>query len=496
MATKTEKPIKNRTTFFGALLCGGVLGAATFAPFLWVMVPLAFAGLLYLIATSSKKSSFFVGWAAGAGIAGASFLWFFTTLPLTWLGIDSFAQGFLMVLVVWSACTMFVALATGLWALAMAHIRESLLWLLVAPVAWVFSEMVRALLFSVATWGEGSLLYPEVTFGNIGYALAWADGYLWLARFGGVYVLSFFAALCGTMVYLAVRDAQISKRRTKFFIFVLALGVFVAGGALLPSPVVEVIDPEVVSVGGLRIAPVRTRIEPSLGYSPLEWRAKQEYLQEHILAAAAHSPDIIVLPEYALYFRGERYNDPILADEVLAVLKEKGIALIDSGRTSAEEGRYGEILFFDGSSGQIMERHHKRLLIPFGEYVPYLFAQGLSLFGMREEVEAMKNVRSYARSREPFSERIFEHKGARLGVLACSEIFAPFGYKKLADAGADVFINVASHSWARDSAPLLFNQTYAMALVHVAYARKPYVQATNYAPSYALFPRSFKNSTP
>jgi apolipoprotein N-acyltransferase len=181
----------------------------------------------------------------------------------------------------------------------------------------------------------------------------------------------------------------------------------------------------------------------------------------------------------------------VLGKEVLAVLKEKGIGMIDSGRTSIEEGRYGEILFFDGSLGQVVERRHKRLLIPFGEYLPEVFAQGLSLFGMSSEVEAIKNIRSYARSREPFSQRVFEHKGVRLGVLACSEIFAPFGYKEVSDVGADILINIASHSWARNSAPLLFNQTYAMARVHVAYTRKPYIQATNYAPSYAIFPAIF-----
>jgi len=99
----------------------------------------------------------------------------------------------------------------------------------------------------------------------------------------------------------------------------------------------------------------------------------------------------------------------------------------------------------------------------------------------------LKN-RTYVPATGSVANRTFDLRGARLGVLACSESFSPFRYKQLSDAGADILINIASHSWTRGDSHVLFRETTAMARIHAVYTGKPYVQVTNYGTSFILFP--------
>jgi len=466
-----------------AACAGAALGTATFTPWLWPVAPLSIALLLHLVFTSSRARAFWVGQCFGFGLMGAVFVWGFDALPLDWLGINDPVRSFLIMLGIWGVYSFIIAFPVALWAYLM-HLHGVNRWLLfTAPMGWVVGEFAHAFVHALSTWGEGSTLGVDLSFGFVGYAFSWS-GFLWLARLGGVVTLSVAVVFFGTTLYLLWKQASdLIKLRIAysvgFFLCIVAIGV------LLPSPVTTTHNPYIIEIENVRIALVTTRSLPALARTDKELVAIGESLTGKIFLALEKDPDIIVLPEYARFLKTEPLLSEDLTKRVRSALAENNVLLIDSEHS--KDDLFGAISFFDGT--EILDRQEKRLLIPLGEYQPYVLVSALRLFGLEKETDAILKYRTYTPSREPFSSRLFTWRGVTLSVLACSELVSPFSYRAASGAGADILINVASHSWIRGSSNTLFNETMAMARVHVVFTDKIYIQASNFSPSYVIHPR-------
>jgi apolipoprotein N-acyltransferase len=447
----------------------------------------AFVAFLYFIYRShGMRAAFFIGLCFDIGRMGAAYSWGFFILPLNWLGISNPITGFCIVFLIWLVYSIILALPGAFFGLILRAVGVRSL--LFAPLLWVIFAYIDAVLYSLAAWGQGSVIGADSSFGWFGYALAWAPGLLWGARLGGAYALTFIVAVLGAVFYYIVCVHPMGTA-TRWRIAGVVYGLLLVVGYFVPGPVTTTFNPPVVYADGLRIVPVSTLIQPALTRSDSEFAAIEEQLAGDILDAIHENPDVIVLPEYSGYFKRENLLSKERAAYVREQLHQSKVLLIDSDHSDEEEGRQGNIIFYDGEIGQVVERQQKRFLIALGEYLPNIVLWSLNLSGYSAELDAIVKYRTYNPSLEPFATRVFSYRGAKLGVLACSETFSPLSYKEVSDAGADVLINIASHSWIRSRSPILFRETLAMAYVHAAYTGKTYVQASNYAPSYVLYPR-------
>src|SRR3989344_5122936 len=478
----------------GSTGLGAFLGAATFIPWLWPTAPLTIAVLLHLIFNGSPAKAFWIGHSFGFGLMGASFSWGFGSLPLDWLGIDNFTLGAVIVACIWWLYSIVVGSAVGVFAYIVRIYGKQWSILIFAPFVWVLCEFLHSFLHFLSAWGLGSILGFDLAFGFVGYALAWSD-FLWAARIFGVTGLSFLTAFLGTLLFLAWERRKAYSLKISAVVTGTFAGAMILGGYALPAPLQIVYNPPVVEINGLRIIPVSTDIGPALSRTRDELAAIERDVAGAILKATEARPDIIVLPEYIRYFKSEYLLSSTESLRVRQALADSGALLIDSERALPKDGRYGSMLFFDGESGTIVERQHKRLLIPLGEYLPYIVSFALEALGMEEVVRGVLDNRTYTPSHDSFSTRIFEWRGVKLGLLACSESISPFGYKEVSDAGADVLLNVASHAWLRNGSWILFNQTLAMARIHAVYTGKVYVQASNHSPSFVIVPVGASSSS-
>jgi len=462
------------------LIAGGLLGASTFMWFLAPLAPLLLAVFLISTRDAMLREALNRGMYFGFGLLASALSWGFTALPLNWLGITDPYLGFGIIFFIWCIYSVILALPIAGIAFGIRAFREWFLLLL--PCIWVLGEWVRAFLFSLATWGSGTTIGADFSFGFVGYALSWIPGTLHLARFGGVYSLSFVCVSAAVALFFFYQRTSIRSVCIGLVGYVLIVGVLI----FMPSPIRIQYEPSPVEVKGLRISPISTAFEPTLVRGGFHALDKSLVTAGHIYDAASIA-DVIILPEYSNYLKTEELLPTQEAARVRAALRTYDVLLIDSERSADDQS--GSILFYEGGRGSVLATKHKRFLIPLGEYMPEPLIVLARFIGLSDEIDAVLRARSYTPSREPFSSRIVEWHGVRLGVLACSETFSPFGYKQVADAGADVLINIASHSWVRGSAPILFNETMAMARVHAVHTGKPYIQASNYSPSFAIFPR-------
>jgi apolipoprotein N-acyltransferase len=464
------------------LAFGALVGASTYIWWLWPLVPVAIAALLYLVSRSSKMGAACLGWAFGAGLMGTAFSWGFDTLPLDWLGIPDVTTSFAIMVFVWGVCSILIALPVAAWTYCMRFISDNdLLLLVAAPLLWVIGEFVRAFIHVLITWGSGSVLNANFSFGFVGYALSWSD-YLWVARFGGVIPLSLVVVFIGTVVFVVWRRSVSVQERIGFCAALLL--VFVCIGVLPLDPVQAVFNPPFVEVEGVRVVPITTQAPPVLSRPRAELARLEEDLVVKITDALKEKPDIIVLPEYQHFLKSEHLLSQDSSLELRRALSENNVLVVDSERTKNDLS--GAIKFFDGK--EVVAEHGKKLLIPLGEFLPYSLIFIFQHIGMRSEVDEILKYRTYVPSGDSFAERLVEWRGRKLAVLACSEVFNPFGYKQASDAGADILINIASHSWARGRSNTLFNEALAMARVHAVYTGKVFIQATNYNPSFVLYP--------
>jgi|GEM_PF-2719430 len=486
-----------RIGLLGLSACLGALaGVATFVPALWLAATISLGFLLCIIFRTSNAGAYAAGHAFGFGLMGAVLSWGFGSLPLDWIGIYSLTVGVALLTAIWVVLAMVSGIPAGVFALlakiCYAKTTHKALLLFAVPPLWLLGELARAYLLSFATLGSGSTIGFDMSFGFLGYALAWS-GFLWGA-YGGVLLLSFIAALLGTLVFLAW---EIGESYSKKIATLLSGGVsliIISIGSFIPAPISVVYDPVAVDVEGVRIAPVSTDTGPALSRPREELAVIEQGIAEAIMRALDAHPDVILLPEYTRYLKSEKLIPEKDAQKVRRALADADVLLIDSERATPEGGRYGTIIFFNGKEGKVADEHHKRFLIPFGEYLPYVLTTAFEAFGQEDIVSRVLENRTYASSQDPFSTRIFEWKGVRLGLLACSESLAPSGYKEVSDAGAEVLLNVASHAWLRSGSWILFNQTLSMARIHAVYTGKVYVQASNHSPSFVLFPRGSSES--
>ncbi|MBI5456752.1 hypothetical protein HY969_03335 [Candidatus Kaiserbacteria bacterium] len=249
-------------------------------------------------------------------------------------------------------------------------------------------------------------------------------------------------------------------------------------------------NPGLVTVNGLRIVPVSTHIKPAIIISPEKRRTDSTAIANALRQALEQRPDIVILPEYARYVRREGQIPEALAADIRKSLKETKTLVVDSEPGYQNlNGGHPSIILIDGESGEVLKRQHKRYLIPLGEFLPYFVERALRLFGLGPTIDVVRENRTYAPSLESYASRVVEWHGIKFAALLCSESFSPFGYRSVSDGGADVLINLASHAFFRERSSIIFGETLAMALVHSAFTGKVYVQATNYGPSLAIYPR-------
>ena len=468
-----------------AICCGALLGTSTFIAFLWPLAPMTIAFFLYLIFSSSRTHSLLIGSSFGAGLMGAVLIWAFDALPLSWLGISNPLVSFSLIFSIWIFYSLILAVPFAIFSRLMRMHHEGSWWLLcTAPVVWVLNEFLRAFLHVLTTWGAGSALSFDSTFGFVGYSLS-SSGYLRVAPLGGIILLSVLVIEMGVILYVLYRQGKRSSSIRACAYSLTFFGIICGVGYGIPSPVATVFTPGVVIVEGVRIVPLSTNFEASLSRTTEQYRENESQVASIILHAISQDPDVIVLPEYSRYLKGESLLSEDLQKSVRSKLAENNILLIDSERTT--DGNFGAIIFFDAKTPEMPVMHMKRFLPPFGEYLPHPFLMIFRAFGFDRQVDAILKNRTYYPSRDPYFTRTFTWHNITFGVLACSEIFSPFGYRAVSNAGADALINIASHSWLRGG-EILFKETLAMARVHVAYTGKPYIQATNYGPALVVYP--------
>jgi apolipoprotein N-acyltransferase len=406
------------------------------------------------------SQAFRLGYVTGAVSAFGLLYW--TALVVAQYGGLSLPMGIVVMTLLCLAVACFPA--GFAWLLARWLSSFGLLALLVAPIAWVATEVIRAYAFFRFPWCL------------LGYTQHHHLPFIQIASVTAVYGVSFLLVESGALLaYLALESDRRRRRAAALGLVAMVASVFLIGLWLLyrPLPV----------TGVLRVGLVQANIAQDEKWDPAR---AEENLKKHVeltLAAALRGARLVVWPESAVPYRFD--ENPGLAAELRTLSRDRGLYLIFGNDDRRFEAGQGERYFVGAKmlspEGELALRYHKIRLVPFGEYVPL---QPLITLGGRVAAKLVQQVSDFTPGDTPGTGLV---DGRRVGAFICYEAIFPDLVRQFTREGADLLVNVTNDAWyGRTSAP---HQHLAMAAFRAVENGKYLVRAANTGISAVVDPR-------
>jgi apolipoprotein N-acyltransferase len=426
----------------------------------WVVGWIALVPLLVALADGGGSRGLRLGYVTGAVSAVGILYW--TSLVVTQYGGLSLPAGVAVMMALCLAVALFPALfgwMVGRWASAFGPRA-----LLLAPLAWVATEILRNRTFFQFPWCL------------LGYSQAPNPLFIQSARLGGVYAVSFVVAAAGAGLALAAVEK--APRRRRVALAGVAVLILAAGADGLRQMATS--PPE---TGRVRVGLVQARI---LQDEKWDESLAGRNVDEHVdltRRAVREGARFVVWPESAVPYIYD--ESPFVARQLRDLVRSEGIALL-FGNDDRGEAPAGGDRFFVGAKmldpeGSLVYRYHKIHLVPFGEYVPM---QALFTFGGRYGAKLVQRVADFSPGSHWSLATVASHP---VGAFICYEDIFPELVRRFTGEGAELLVNITNDAWyGRTSAPY---QHLDMAVFRAVENGRYLVRAANTGVTAVIDPR-------
>ncbi|MFQ6392606.1 apolipoprotein N-acyltransferase [Nocardia sp. KC 131] len=417
----------------------------------WFLAPLGIAVLTLTVRGTGKlRGGFGYGFLAGLGF-------FLPLLPWTGIYVGP---------VPWLALSTVCAVYIGLFGVLARLLCVLPAWPLWVALAWTTTEWVRS------SFPFGGFPWGRLAFGQ-------ADGwYLPLAMLGGAPLIGFAVALTGAAAAALVllvwsRKDVDASRNTASRLGILAVAVTLAitpfAGLLLRFALPAPVDGDRM----ITVAAIQGSV-PRLG---LDFNAQRravldnhvrrtEELAKAVAAGQARKPDIVIWPENSSDIDPLRNSDASAliteASELIGAPILVGAVLVNADRTTTNS-----VIVWNGAAGP-GERHDKKIIQPFGEYLP-----------MRGFFRLFSEYADRAGYFVPgHGDGAVSADGVEIGVATCYEVAFDRAFRDSMDAGAQLLTVPTNNATFGDSE--MTYQQLAMSRVRaVEHGRALVVAATS-----------------
>ena len=435
----------------GLAALSGVLLICSFPKFghgavAWI----ALVPLLMALPGTSSGAAFRLGYVTGA-VSGLGIL-YWTALVVSQYGGLSLPVGIAVMGLLCLAVALFPSVFA--WMVARWVRAAGLPALLLAPIAWVFTEMLRRHTLLSFSWCL------------LGYSQDRNLPFIQIASYTAVYGVSFLVAGTSAALAYAAHEPGAARRRVTLVSLALVLvAVYLQGRWALQRPFGE--------SGRIRVGLVQGDVRQDAKWDPSQGWANVDNHLDLTRRAAAQGARLVVWPESAVPFYFDR--TPSLADELRALVRDHGLHLV-FGNDDREEGRGDKYRVWVGAklldpSGRIAMRYHKIRLVPFGEYVPL---QSVFTLGGRLTAKLVQEVADFTPGTE---HAVGPVDGHLLGAFICYEAIFPDLVRGFPSRGAELLVNITNDAWyGTTSAPY---QHLAMAAFRAVENGKYLVRAAN-----------------
>lgn len=439
----------------GAILFTVLAYSFAWAQFLYIVGPL----LLFLSVQEHKGRQWTRGFFFGLFFYGASLLWLFSALPLDWAGVADPLFGFFLVSLLWIAMTLTLSaipsISTYFWRVTDRTFFRAFI---VASV-WASTEYAVAFFSSLVIAGEGGVFgahWAWITFGDM---LAGSPIFNIIFQFGGLFAGSFI------LIFIVVSMVGLITTRNKREILIFSsVSLIVVVSSLLSIKFSE-------DVTQLTVAVVQTDNHDKGIVTAQRQRSIWQGARSMLDNIAREEPeiDLLVLPEDIRF----SFLEGVSSRQLLPKAFQESLVVVDSGRRGGAGTALG--VRYLSQNGEIIAEHNKTMLVPGGEYIPYVVKWISNVFNQRAFLEKFNALRKTALGND--AEVVTVHE-ISYGTLPCAAVLSPMLYRDLARDGSDVLVNTASQSLLNGNRQFA-EQLRRRSQVHAASLARPYVQATN-----------------
>lgn len=464
---------------------GAVIGIALVFIDFW---PLAFLGIVLFLAAISLTETLRMAVLGGllSWLVKMLFVtsYILSVYPINFKGFELGNLEIPIILFYWFTSALVIALAgmfVGAFTFLLKRFNTKAL-LLGFPLAWLGAEVLGTFLYAFLMKGVGSFIQLNNSGGYIGYTLSQHEGMVQLAKFGGVYTLSLMVLILGVIVWWLRRKLSLLN-----WLIVVSL-ILVCLASTKSFSFVEDND----STNKISVAIIDTEFGGSEYYKIENQEVyRKEKLMSAIRAALELETDYLVMSE------DSRYLDPNLSANVTYGMfrfqnGDPKTIVIDAGRVFLSPGEAALRAFiYDGAQKRGWEID-KQVLVPMGEYMPYLYLNTLRLIGLKSDMERMQKLYNYRPGPLSDQSKLPAHLP---GILFCFESLDAHGANRLVKEREMPFIaHPISHAWFHES-HVLWNQLDAILKVQAVWSGTNIVSAGNMV-SGALYTPSGKKVIP
>jgi apolipoprotein N-acyltransferase len=413
----------------------GALMTPGFAPYdVWPLALVALAGFTALLwACPTWRSAAVVSYLFGLGHLVTSLFWIATAFqqapsPTTaLLGVPA-VVGLCAYLAIFP-----MLVGTASWFLP----RKAAVWPVGFAALWLAGEELRVVLTFGFPWN------------SVGYIANGDDALLQGASLVGVWGL--------TLIFVFIGAAFAMRSRILPLVALTLLAVLYTFGELrLKGATVADTD--------LRLRLVQANIAQAHKWDPVRRMAQLKAHVDLSRQEADIRPDVVIWPEtaFAFFLDEDPRTQRALADGAAGSVLATGLPRREPGR------RYYNSLAVVDAGGEVLAMYDKRLLVPFGEFVPL---RGL-LPGTVQKLT--HGAVDYQRGDGPV--RLPLPKGITAVPLICYEAIFP-GFVALHSQEADLLLNVTNDAWFQGTGGPA--QHFAMARMRAVETGLPLVRVAN-----------------
>ena len=409
-----------------AALVLGALLVLGFAPFnYWWAYTAALVAFTILLQYQSPGVAAWLGLLLGVGQFGIGTSWVYVSIYNFSAAGSGTASALTALLVLYQA--LFIALACWLYAkLSHKHLKQSAHHQSIIPALllfgslWLLAEIPRSHLLNGFPW----LL--------TGYAFFDTPLTGW-GKLGGVSATGAAAILIVVLLSFIVQRAPLLGLRAvkmRSLLALLAIGLLlVTGGALR-----DTLRWRPLSDDGHTFALIQGNINQAD-----KWRRDKRgeivARYERLLEQAWQRSDVIVLPEVALPFHLHQNYDWYQSWQQRA-LEDNKTLVVGVLTADSERRNYNSVLGLGGEGDFTENIYHKKILVPFGEYLP--LPPGLS--------KLVRNLANFSMSAGPPDQAPLISQHGTLAPLVCYEI-AFDAYTARQARAANAIVTISNDSW-------------------------------------------------
>ena len=381
---------------------------------LWLAFPSHDLSLLAVLAPAALSLA-----VHGRGLRAGAWLGFVLGVAylvplLSWTGVYVGAWPWLL-LAGWQACYL------ALLGPALTVVQRLPLWPLWAAALWVADEALRS------RWFVGG--FP---WGRLGFSQAESPFTAFVA-YGGVPLLSFAVALCGTLIAAAVIIAARPDRSRPTVLAGLA-------AAALAVPLIGAVLPVSAATSPDASRAVIAVIQGDVPQPGLEFNARRRAvldnhvnqtiaLAERIAAGTERQPELVIWPENSSDI--DPYRNPDAAAQIDRAAAAIGVPILVGAVRINDDNTLGNIgIVWDPGTGP-GARYLKRHPVPFAEYIPWR--------SLLERIAPIVNQvpRDFVGGDRP---GVLDVGGVRVGDVICFEVAYDGLVGDVVDAGAEVIV--------------------------------------------------------